>query len=405
MISVTVHELGHVAAAASEGVPVEYVAIFLAGIFPGALVAFNNDLLQALPKLASLRVYCAGIWHNTAFCAVCGLAFFLMPFTLRPLYIHGENVMVLEISQSSPLSGYISRGDFILSVDGDKIRTPHQLLEKMVHVDAMFLQGINSNRKGYCVPNNWLEDSKAVTMLDGNFSCPDDYTAFIGFQCLNSNTSFEINFRHQDNYKKEIKRCLSPRQVVKLSKCGEGWGGTGSRINLCSCSEEEYCMTPFLSPGISWLEISYSNPYSSECLQQKRNASSVDLTLDHSSNPCGVGTFVYVGDKLMLANSIRLSAYQPRSMLYSWIMDVPATLENILACAYHVSAALAVLNSLPVFFLDGEYILESAICYITWFTPKKRRRAVQVFLTVGTILSALAFSRIIYFAFHSAQDH
>lgn len=42
----------------------EYIAVFLAVLFPGALVAFNDELLQALPINATLRIYCAGIWHN-----------------------------------------------------------------------------------------------------------------------------------------------------------------------------------------------------------------------------------------------------------------------------------------------------------------------------------------------------
>ena len=44
----------------------EYTAVFLAVLFPGALVAFNHELLQALPRIAALRIYCAGIWHNAA---------------------------------------------------------------------------------------------------------------------------------------------------------------------------------------------------------------------------------------------------------------------------------------------------------------------------------------------------
>lgn len=44
----------------------EYIAVFLAILFPGALVAFNQDLLQSLPRCTVLRVYCAGIWHNAA---------------------------------------------------------------------------------------------------------------------------------------------------------------------------------------------------------------------------------------------------------------------------------------------------------------------------------------------------
>lgn len=48
----------------SEGIQVEYIAIFIAVLFPGALVAFNDDLLQASEHLTALRIYSAGIWHN-----------------------------------------------------------------------------------------------------------------------------------------------------------------------------------------------------------------------------------------------------------------------------------------------------------------------------------------------------
>lgn len=97
VISVSTHELGHALAAASEGIQIEYIAVFLAVLFPGALVAFNHELLQALPRVAALRIYCAGIWHNAAFCAVCALALFLLPLMLYPIYIHGESPMVLSM--------------------------------------------------------------------------------------------------------------------------------------------------------------------------------------------------------------------------------------------------------------------------------------------------------------------
>lgn len=64
IISVFVHEVGHAVAATSEGIQIEYIAIFIAVLFPGALVAFNYELLQTLPNLTALRIYSAGIWHN-----------------------------------------------------------------------------------------------------------------------------------------------------------------------------------------------------------------------------------------------------------------------------------------------------------------------------------------------------
>lgn len=48
----------------SECVQMEYVAVFVAFLFPGALVAFDSESLQPLSCFAALRIYCAGIWHN-----------------------------------------------------------------------------------------------------------------------------------------------------------------------------------------------------------------------------------------------------------------------------------------------------------------------------------------------------
>ena len=48
----------------SEGIRIEYIAIFIAVLFPGALVAFDQELLETLPHFTALRVYSAGVWHN-----------------------------------------------------------------------------------------------------------------------------------------------------------------------------------------------------------------------------------------------------------------------------------------------------------------------------------------------------
>lgn len=105
---------------------------------------------------------------------------------------------------------------------------------------------------------------------------------------------------------------------------------------------------PVLGPGISWIEISYARPYSLECLQKERNSS---LLHDGNNNP-GLGpcqgTFVYAGDLLSAAHSIKLSSYRPRWPLLLFIADVPRILQDGLSCLFRVSAALAVVKCLPV---------------------------------------------------------
>ncbi|XP_019706630.1 membrane-bound transcription factor site-2 protease homolog isoform X2 [Elaeis guineensis] len=398
LMSVALHEFGHAVAAASEGLPIEYIAIFLAVLFPGALVAFNYDMLQSLPHFAALRIYCAGIWHNLMFCAVCLLTVFLLPLMLHPLYIHNEGPMVMGVAQTSALSGYLSPYDVIISLDGSNIKSPQEWMNKMAQVNAQILPKFTdleeplhsqavSGRKGYCIPNSWVENSR-----NDKFSCPDGLTAFVSIPCFNSSLLVRSIHGDGDKNKVEDRQCLTAQDVVKLKKCGDEWELTGNDRSHCACSEEESCMAPVQIPGLSWVEISYSSPYSTECLQKRRNLSSTDSS---GSTSCG-GSFVYVGDVSSLAYSIQLSAYQPRWASIIFSAYLPYVLEKVSACTFHVSATLGLLNSMPVYFLDGESILETSFCYITWLTPRRRHRVLRSCLVAGTFLSTITILRILY---------
>lgn len=98
--------------------------------------------------------------------------------------------------------------------------------------------------------------------------------------------------------------------------------------------------------GLSWVEISYLGYFSPECLQLGRNSFLVSKTSDLIKSKC-VGTFVFVGDVISMAHSVRLTAYQPR-WAFHFGAYLPNVLERILMCTFHVSLTLALLNSLPV---------------------------------------------------------
>lgn len=99
-------------------------------------------------------------------------------------------------------------------------------------------------------------------------------------------------------------------------------------------------------PGLTWVEITFSRRYSLECLQQGGNSSLEFEDSDSRSSNCG-GTFVYVGDVASEAHSIQLTSYRPR-WAFSLSTYFPNILEKIVAYTFHVSATLALLNSLPV---------------------------------------------------------
>ncbi|KAJ4982339.1 hypothetical protein NE237_033176 [Protea cynaroides] len=364
LISVAVHEFGHAIAAASEGVNIEYIAIFLAVLFPGALIAFNYQWLQSLPPFAALRIYCAGIWHNAVCCAVCGLALFLLPLILFPLYIHGKSPMVLGLASASPLSGSLSPGDLIVSLDGLRIHDPEEWMERIALIHMHTLQNSNysedsrslpalGGRKGYCVPSSLLDDSKNIQLKDDQFVCPNELTAFVAAPCFNSSFLDDGNSENSHHHERDSSHCLIAKDVVKLEKCGDGWAAIEMGTGSCECSQNESCLMPIQMSGMTWVEITYSSPYSLECLQHGGNSSAGYGGPHSAASNCG-GTFVFVGDVLSMGHSVQLTAYQFR-LGFSLGAYLPRMMEKILAFTFNVSLAMALLNSLPVFALDGYF--------------------------------------------------
>ncbi|KAM0038388.1 putative S2P endopeptidase [Helianthus debilis subsp. tardiflorus] len=393
IISVSVHELGHALAATSEGIPIEYTALFLAVLFPGALVAFNHDSLQIIPRASTLRIYCAGIWHNAAFCVICALTVFLLPFILYPLYSHGESLMVLGVSTESPLYGYLSPGYLITKLDGNRVRTSKDWMETVYLLDKQIFQKTNHyiSNKGYCVPNLAIAESKNAEIVDNRFKCPNDLTLFTTISSVDSTTVNDISSKETDHQlMMENVYCFPAKGVLGEKKCGNGWSNVVKNDTSCLCTEDESCLTPVHMPGVSWVEITFSRPYSSDCTQA---GNEIGLSYNKSEeSKCG-GSFVFIGDMISMSRSIWLTEYQPRwSYGFAYFPDL---VEKLLVNSFHVSLMLALLNSLPVYYLDGESILEVALCCFGSLTPTIRDVVLRSSLLAGTLICCLLFLRIL----------
>lgn len=153
-------------------------------------------------------------------------------------------VQVLGIPHTSPLSGYLSLHDVIVSVDGTNITNPDDWMKMMTKANSQIILGSppleNSQsykaikeEKGYCVPNSWIEASKIIQEVNDNFSCPDEFVPFVQNSCINSSLSDASNLREET----EHKHCLIAKDVIKLKKCGNGWQMIGTDGNSCICSE------------------------------------------------------------------------------------------------------------------------------------------------------------------------
>ncbi|KAL9327246.1 hypothetical protein ACSQ67_007891 [Phaseolus vulgaris] len=355
IISVFVHEFGHAVAATSEGIQIEYIAIFIAILFPGALVAFNYELLQTLPHLTALRVYSAGIWHNAISCAACGLALFFLPMILFPFYSSGHNPMVLNVPATSPLSGYLAPGDVILSIDDVAIRNAQEWLKLSTLTYHAKLDNLNlshrsgdletvNKMKGYCVPGFMMEEIKITKLLGNQHVCPGELTAFVKLCSANVTLHDGQNETDLLNNGWSI-YCINAKDVVKRNRCGDDSGLATLKGGGCTCAQDEFCLAPVQEPGSVWVEIAYSSS-SHECLSHEQNRFPFSETAGVKETNCG-GTFIFVGDVVSMAHSIKLTSYQPR-----WgpqiVAYFPSILERILIWTFHASLALALLNGLPV---------------------------------------------------------
>ncbi|XP_022995357.1 membrane-bound transcription factor site-2 protease homolog [Cucurbita maxima] len=404
LISVAFHEFGHAAAVASEGIKLEYVAVFIALLFPGALVAFNHDVLQDSSCFNALRIYCAGIWHNAVLSAASGLMLFCLPLILFPLYIHGESPMVLDVPSTSPLSGYLSHGHLILSLDGMHIQNVDDWVNLSVQIsESTFQNGTLSRlgendqmangRKGYCVPNFMLKESNKVQFSHDQSTCFGDLTSFTSIPCVSSTVLVDGDVDDSHYNRKEGIFCLNVNDVIKLNKCISGWDKAiiNDSTSTCMCSQDETCLSPVQMPGSIWVEITYLNPHSSDCFYSRENPL--------PSSNCS-GTFIFVGDVVSMAHSIQLTMYQPR-LDFHYARYLPDVLERIFLCLFHASLALALLNSLPVYYLDGESILEIIIFQLTSMSPRNKEKVLRAFLMGGTLMSIFLLLRIFFHVFVS----
>lgn len=356
----------------------------------------------------------------------------------------------MDVSADSPLYGYLSPGYLITKLDGNHIHTTKEWMEMTYLLEKQMFQTTNHyiSNKGYCVPNLVIAQSKNAEIIDNQFKCPNDLTLFTTISCADSSTVNEISINESDHQlTMENIYCFPAKGVLGEKKCGNGWNNVVNNDTNCSCTEvynkyplmfheflnvydiksehffviqDESCSTPIHIPGVSWVEITFSRPYSSECTQAGNEMGSGYNKSGSEDGKCG-GSFVFIGDMMSMTRSIWLTEYQPRWLyVFAYFPDL---VEKLLVNSFHVSLMLALLNSLPVcivlhefiysylvwsvvilflfvlkvYYLDGESILEVALCCFSSLTPTVREAVLRSSLVAGTLFWCLLFVRTLLF--------
>uniref|UniRef100_A0A3P9LMQ1 Membrane-bound transcription factor site-2 protease n=1 Tax=Oryzias latipes TaxID=8090 RepID=A0A3P9LMQ1_ORYLA len=341
LLSGVVHELGHAVAALREQVRVNGFGIFLFVLYPGAFVDLFTTHLNLISPAQQLRIFCAGVWHNFVLCLAALAFIFLMPVFLFPLYSTGGGALVTEVVQGSAADGPrgLSVGDIVTALEDCPVRGVEDwtgCLSRLSRLPQM----------GYCVPVSTARSHSPFSLsafkrLDGTTDC-----------CSNSSLT-DLCFSYKNFLKSrrpEQYACIPVRKMVTGTRVCRSDSDCAARSSAASV-----CVTPSLENQTRFIRVT------------------------HPPNT----HMLFVGYPPHLQHAVTLTNFIPRfSFLH---LHVPVFLETFCKYVVSLSGALAVVNSVPCFALDGQWMLNALLeaTLVTVVTDRQKRELVGFFLLLA----------------------
>uniref|UniRef100_A0A3Q3JB86 Membrane-bound transcription factor site-2 protease n=1 Tax=Monopterus albus TaxID=43700 RepID=A0A3Q3JB86_MONAL len=334
LLSGVIHELGHAVAALREQVRVNGFGMFVFVMYPGAFVDLFTTHLNLISPAQQLRIFCAGVWHNFVLC-VAALAFlFLLPIFLFPMYSTGVGALVTEVVQGSAADGPrgLSVGDIVTGLEDCPVRTVEDWSSCLFHLS-------HTAQTGYCVPVASLQPS---WRLDGTMDC-----------CSN-NSLTDLCFSYiKPEHRKSREReyaCMPVRKMV-----------TGTR----ACRTDDDCAAGFHTASL--------------CVTPSLENQTRFIRVTHLPNT----HMLFVGYPPHLQYAVSLTNFVPRFGFLH--LDLPVFLETFCKYVVSLSGALAVVNSVPCFALDGQWMLNALLeaTLVTVVTDRQKRELIGFFLLLA----------------------
>ncbi|RDD45892.1 Membrane-bound transcription factor site-2 protease [Trichoplax sp. H2] len=332
-ISGIFHELGHAIAAIRENVKVNGFGLFVMLIYPGAYVDLSSDHLSQISPYRQLKIYCAGAWHNIVLALLCIVLVKNLSIVLWPFYVTGGSIAVLNVFSGSPLYNVLERGDIITNINECPVQSISLWRSCLSDIQQQPLTG-------YCVDIRTLEKRYHHTVKGPIFDC-----------CNRTSSDLCFSFKSM-HMQKRSKVCLNARNTSTRSSCNTDLD--------CLTSQKSTCVIPVLPKDYRLLRI-------------KRNRKKDVLYIDIPKN---------------LLQAVSITNYLPR--LSSLSVMIPDNVERFLLYIISFSAALALLNLVPAYALDGQWVLIALTDYFT--TPSNRRtvnRLRSIIHIIGTGLLVL----------------
>ncbi|VDK60175.1 unnamed protein product [Anisakis simplex] len=349
LISGMLHELGHIFASIHSNVSVNGFGLFFIALYPGAFTEIDSDALKHSTSAQKMRIFSAGIWHNLVLTLISYILFISLPYLLSPLYDHNNGVLIMDVSKESGLNGGsgLHKGDVLNEINGCKVMNINDWY-KCIELLR------NKPFSGYCVPYNDVSPyiTNKVKLLNDveleccgeNLSQSDDIpsSSHVCFQfrrtdllnvskALSSSSTYKntesLKFENILNGGEQMQyACLAARFVTEHQQCDE--------LSTCE-TNGSLCVYPSLFNETSLLRL---------------------LTV-YSSKP-----ILFIGSIYELVYYVQISDFVPR--LFFLPTRFPLIAEIFLKYMITFSLAMALLNAVPCYGLDGHFITSTVVDYL-----------------------------------------
>lgn len=305
-----VHELGHALAAISENVHLVDVGANVWFILPVAFVNLSSERFNSLCSEKSLKILCAGIWHNIVQSLIAYLLYQSLPFIFSSLFHVNNGVSIIEIAKLSPLAGDhgLNIGDTITNINDCLVFDENSWYECLTKIDKV--------RPAFCL------QSALIHTLDE--SVPLKHVENGNIDCCEGKDSNNICFEYLDSLDGILEMpshaCLPGRYIIEQSH------------KFCTsyphkCPENFHCFSPILTNTTNLFKIK-----------------------------SGHNIVIYIGLMSDIYSTIEVSSYIPN--IYFKTTRVPDMITKFLKYVTLISLGLAFINIGPFKCTDGQYIIQ-----------------------------------------------
>ena len=321
LVSTTIHEMGHALSAVSEDVRLYGLGFILFFIVSVAYVQICNDKLLLSPMRSQLRIMCAGVWHNFILAMVAMVFLHFGSWLYTPFFSTETGVFVRSILPNSPLIGPtgLMTHDTVYKINDCSVSNNQEWADCILYT-------IRESNPGYCALEDFVEKYDKF-VEPSNLDCCDSKVKHDHLCFMFSRNFKDVNLTYS---------CLPARVVITQSH------------NFCTTNSDclgkrNYCLKPLLENSTKVVKI------------QRLDKNDV----------------LFIGYPADIFYTVVVSNWVSKYTFLS--PEFPETVTLLLQYIVMFSSGLAVINVIPCFYFDGQYIVDILIRLILQLTVGHQR--------------------------------